>query len=76
MHVVIATVYSFLVWLAVLAWAAIAGAPGSVFLVVLLSPIVVSGVMTALLASWYAWRSARWLWRNRATLRLRRSMRA
>lgn len=72
MHAVIAALYGFIVWLALLALASIAGAPGAVLVVLLVAPLVVSGVALALLVSCLAWCGVRWLWLCRGTLRLRR----
>ena len=73
MHIAISALYGFVVWLALLAWASIAGAPGSVLVVLLVAPLVVSGVALALIAACLAWCGVRWLWLCMGTLRLRRS---
>lgn len=72
MHFLAVTFYGLVIWLSVLAWAAIAGPPGAVLLAMALAPVVVSVVMGLLvLVAWL-----RWLWLSRATLRLWRSRRA
>ena len=71
-HVLASALYAAVAWLALLAWASIAGAPGSVLAALLVAPLVVSGVALALLVACLAWRGVRWLWLCRGTLRLRR----
>ncbi len=71
-HFLAVTFYGLVIWLSVLAWAAIAVPPGAVLLALALAPVVVSVVMGLLvLAAWLRW--LRWLWLGRATLRLWRS---
>lgn len=64
MHFLAVTFYGLVIWLSVLAWAALA--------VLVLAPFVVSGVILLLLA----WCTLRWLWLSRGTLRLWRSPRS
>lgn len=62
MHFLAVTFYGLVIWLSVLAWAAIAGPPGAVLLALALAPVVVSAVMGLLvLVAWL-----RWLWLSRA----------
>lgn len=63
MHFLAVTFYGLVIWLSVLAWACIAGAPDFI-----VAPLAASGTALLLLAGSYA---VRWLWLNRATLRLR-----
>lgn len=63
MHFLAVTFYGLVIWLSVLAWAALA--------VLVLAPFVVSGVVLL-----PAWCTLRWLWLGRGTLRLWRSRRA
>lgn len=72
MHFLAVTFYGLVIWLSVLALAAIAGPPGSALAVLVLAPFVVSGVVLLLLA----WCTLRWLWLSRGTMRLWRSRRA
>lgn len=72
MHVVISTLYAFVVWLALLAWLVISDGP--VLLVLLASPLVFSGLIIVITAAGLAFIGLRWLWLRRGSLRLRRSL--
>ncbi len=76
MHAVIAALYGVILWLSTLAYLLIVGGP--VMPVLLLGPVVVSGLTVALLVLDLAleplWPilARRWAWLSSATLRLRR----
>lgn len=70
-HVVISTLYAFVVWLALLAWLVVSDGPWQ--LVLLASPIVFFGLILVITALGLALIGLRWLWRCRGSLRLWRS---
>lgn len=67
-HIVLLVVYGLTAWLALLAWASIAGPVGSVWAILALSPLVVSGVIVALVLSDLAYCGLRWCWCRRSAL--------
>lgn len=73
MHVLAALIYGLIVFLAVLAWGVSTGAP--LLILLLVSPLLISGVAVALIVLTLVMAGVRWMWRCRGTLRLWRSPR-
>lgn len=76
MHIVIAGLYSAIIYLSLLAYMVIVGLhPGWVLVT---GPVIISGLIAALITAeiFVAWLSkgARWMWRSLGTVRLRRSV--
>ena len=72
-HVLIACLYAVILWFSLLAYLIIIDGPWLAALV--LSPVIISGGIVALLLLDAALCGVRWLWRNRGTLRWWRSAR-
>lgn len=68
-HVLFSALLACTFWLALLSWAVVAGQPGDAFIVMILAPIVVSGVIALLTVGWLLFAFLRYLWRGRATWR-------
>lgn len=66
MHVFASAFYALIVFLAVLAYCAATGAP--LLILLLLAPIIISGVIVALLALSLLIEAVRWAWRSRAAV--------
>ena len=67
-HVLASALYAAVAWLALLAWIVISDGP-----VLLVSPLVFSGLIIVITAAGLAFIGLRWLWRCRGSLRLWRS---
>lgn len=70
MHILASLLYAVIAFAALVAYCLATGAP---LLVLLVSPLLISGAIIVFMLLDLVFVAGRWLWRNRATLRLWRS---